>query len=78
MPGGLDQPLPPRAEDVAAVELELPPQFLDGVLVLSGGLIMELRGLFERGPEVLDLLTEPVKQVVTVTRVGRATRRDDS
>ncbi len=47
LPGGLDQPLPPRAEDVAAVELELPPQFLDGALVLLGGLIMELRGLVD-------------------------------
>ena len=78
LPGSFDQPLPPRAEDIAAVELELPPQFLDGPLVLAGRPIMELGGLLERGPEVLDLLAEPVEQVVTVARDRRAMRRDNS
>jgi hypothetical protein len=34
-------------------------------------LIVKLRGLIERGLEVLDLLSEPLEQVVTFTGVSR-------
>src|SRR5262249_9637448 len=70
LPGGFDQPLPPRPEDIATVELQLPAQFLDGLPVFVDGLLVDLSSLIERGPEVLDLLVEPVEQVVTVTRIG--------
>ena len=69
--GGFDQPFPPWAKDVAAVEFQLPAQLLDGLLVLLDGLIVELRGFIERGLEVLNLLSEPVQQVVTFARISR-------
>ena len=68
--GGFHQPFPPWAEDIAAVELELPPQLFDGLFVFLDGLIVELGGLIERGLEVLDLLGEPVQQVVTFARIS--------
>ena len=46
------QPFPPRAEDVAAVEIELPAQFVDRLLVFLDGLVVELAGLIEGGSEV--------------------------
>ena len=54
------QPFPPRAKNVAAEQLDLPTQVIDDLLVFLGGLIMNLRGLVERGLEVLDMLFEPV------------------
>ncbi len=56
----LDQPFPPRAKDVPAEKLDLSTQIIDDLLVFLGGLIMNLRGLVERGLEVLDMLFEPV------------------
>jgi hypothetical protein len=68
--GGFDQPFSPRAKDVAAVELQLLTQFLDGLLVFLEGLIVDLRGLIKRGLEVFDLLSEPAQQVVTLAGIG--------
>ena len=45
--GGFHQPFPPWTEDVAAIELELPTQFIDCLLVFLDGLIVELGGLIE-------------------------------
>ena len=69
----LDQPFPPWAKDVAAEKLDLPAQVIDDLLVFLGGLIVELRGLVERGLEVLDMLRvrDPVQQVVTLAWIGR-------
>ena len=67
----LDQPFPPWTKDVAAEKLDLPTQVIDDLLVFLGGLIMNLRGLVERGLEVLDMLSEPVQQVVTLTWISR-------
>ncbi len=50
---GFDQPPAPRAKDIATIKLQLPPQLFDGLLVFLGGLIVELGGFFERGPEIL-------------------------
>ena len=69
--GGFHQPFPPWAKDVAAVEFQLPTQLFDDLFVLLDGLIVELRGLIERGLEVLNLLSEPVQQVVTFARISR-------
>jgi hypothetical protein len=68
---GFHQSFPPWAEDVAAVEFQLPAQLLDGLFVFLDGLIVELRGLFERGLEILNLLSVPTQQVVTFTGVSR-------
>ena len=58
--GGFHQPFSPWAEDIAAVKFDLPAQFFDELVVLLGGLVVELGRLIERGLEVLDLLGEPV------------------
>ena len=58
LPGGIRQPFPPRAENIAAVEIELVAQFVDRLLLFLDGLSVEFRGLVERGLEVLDLLSE--------------------
>ena len=75
--GGFHQPFPPRAKDIAAVEIELVAQFVDRLLVFLDGLVVELRGLIEcsakiveGGLEVLDLLSEPAQQVVTLVRIS--------
>ena len=68
--GGFHQPFPPGTKDIAAVEFELATQLIDGLLVFLDGLVVELRRLIERGVEVLDLLSEPVQQVVTFARIG--------
>jgi hypothetical protein len=70
--GGFYQPFPPWSKDITAVELQLPEQFLDGFFVLLDGLSVELRGLIERDLEVLNLLSEPVQQVVTLARISRS------
>jgi hypothetical protein len=67
----LDQPFMPWTKDVATEKLDLSTQIIDELLVFLGGLIMNLRGLVERGVEVLNLLFEPVQQVVTLTRIIR-------
>jgi hypothetical protein len=69
--GGFDQPFTPRAEDVAAVELQLTAQLSDELLMLLDGLGVELCGLIECGLEVIDLLSEPAQQVVTLLRISR-------
>jgi hypothetical protein len=56
----LDQPFPPRAKNVTAEKLDLATQIIDDLLVFLGGLIMNLRGIFERRLEVLNVLSEPV------------------
>jgi hypothetical protein len=68
---GLDQAFSPRAKDVAAEQLDLATQLINGLFVFLGSLIVKLRGLIECGLEVLDLLSEPVQQVVTFTRISR-------
>ncbi len=68
--GGFHQPLSPWTKDIAAVEFDLPTQLIDRLLLFLDGLIVKLRGLIERGLEVLDLLIEPAQQVVTFARVG--------
>jgi hypothetical protein len=68
--GGFHQPFPPWTKDIAAVEIDLPTQLIDRLLVFLDGLIVELRGFFERGLEVLDLLSEPAQQVVTFAGIG--------
>jgi hypothetical protein len=67
----LDQPFMPWTKDVATEKLDLSTQIIDELLVFLGGLIMNLRGLVERSVEVLNLLFEPVQQVVTLTRIIR-------
>jgi hypothetical protein len=67
----LDQPFMPWTKDVATEKLDLSTQIIDELLVFLGGLNMNLRGLVERGVEVLILLFEPVQQVVTLTRIIR-------
>ena len=57
---GLDQPFPPWAKDVAAVKFQLPPQLFECLFVFLDGLLVELRGLVQRGLKILDLLGEPV------------------
>lgn len=69
--GGINEAFPPRAKNEAAVELQLMVQLSDDSFVLLHGLIVELRGLIERGLEILDLVSEPVEQVVTFTEVSR-------
>ena len=69
--GGFHQPFSPRAEDIAAVEFQLLAQLFDGLFVFLDGLVVELRRLIECGLKVLDLLGEPVQQVVTFTRISR-------
>ena len=49
LPGGFHQPFPPRTEDIAAVEIDLPAQLVDRLLVFLDGLIVELGGLIECG-----------------------------
>ena len=49
----LHQPLPPRTEDIAAVKLDLVPQFLDLLLEFLDGLIMKLRRLIKGGALIL-------------------------
>jgi hypothetical protein len=68
--GGFHQPFPPGTEDITAVEIELSTQLIDRLLVFLDGLIVDHRRLIERGVEVLDLLSEPVQQVVTFARIG--------
>ena len=46
--GGFHQPFPPGTKDIAAVEFELAPQLIDGLLVFLDGLIVELGRLIER------------------------------
>ena len=60
--GSFHQPFPPWAKNVAAVELQLPAQFLEGLFVFLDSLIVELGGLVQRGLEVLNLLGEPVQE----------------
>jgi hypothetical protein len=48
-----------------------PMRALVGLFVFLDGLIVELRGLFERGLEILNLLSVPNQQVVTFTGVSR-------
>jgi hypothetical protein len=69
--GSLDQAFAPRAKDIAAENLNLPAQLIDGLLVFFDGLIVELRNLIECGLEIFDLLSEPVQQVVTFARISR-------
>jgi hypothetical protein len=69
--GGFYQPFPSRAKNVAAVERYLPEQFLNRLFVLLHGLIVDFRGFIERGFEVLNLLSEPTQQVVTLLRISR-------
>ena len=75
--GGIHQPFPPRAEDIAAVEIELVTQFVDRLLLFLDSLVVELRGLIECGAvvvegglEILDLLSELAQQVVAFARIG--------
>jgi hypothetical protein len=75
---GFHQSFPPWAKDVAAVEFQLPAQFLDGQFVLVDGLLVLVNSLsvklcrfIERGLEVFDLLTEPAQQIVTLLRISR-------
>ena len=63
--GGIHQTFPPWAEDVTAVEFQLSPQLFDGLIVLLDGLVVELRSLVQCGLEVLNLLGEPVQELVT-------------
>jgi hypothetical protein len=67
----LDIPLSPRTKEIATVDLDLSPQVVDDLLVFLGGLIVNLRGLVERGLEILDLLSELLQQVVTLGWIGR-------
>jgi hypothetical protein len=46
-------------------------QLFDCLLVILDGLIMEFRGLVQRGLEIFNLLSEPVQEVVTFARVSR-------
>jgi hypothetical protein len=69
--GGFHQPFPTRSEHIAAVEFDFLTQLIDRLLVFLDGLIVELRGLIERGLEILDLLGEPVQEVVTFARISR-------
>ncbi len=52
MSGGFHQPFPPRAENIAAVEIELVTQFVDRLLLFLDSLLVELTGLIECGPEI--------------------------
>ena len=84
LPRGFHQPFPPRAENIAAVEIELVAQLVDRLLLFLDSLVVELTGLIECGPEifgrglevfgrgleVLDLLSEPAQQVVTFAGIG--------
>ena len=56
MSGGFHQPFPPRTENIAAVEIELVTQLVDGLIAFLNGLVVELGGLFKCGLEILDLL----------------------
>ena len=62
--GSIYQPLTPRAEDVATVEIELPPQLVDKLLMLLDGLIVQLRGFIKRGLEILYLLITELHGIV--------------
>jgi hypothetical protein len=78
LPRGIDQTLSPRAKDVPAEQLNLPAQVIDGLFVVLDDLlvrfdrlIVKLRGLFERGLEVLNLLSEALQQAMTFARISR-------
>jgi hypothetical protein len=75
--GGFHQPFPPGTKNIAAVEFELATQLINRLLVFLDGLVVELGRLIERGAEILgrglealDLLSEPVQQVVTFASIG--------
>jgi hypothetical protein len=69
--GSFDESFPPWAKNVTAVKVQLAAQLLEGLLVLPGRLIVELGGLIERGSKVLNLLGEPVQEVMTVAGISR-------
>ena len=51
-----NQAFPPWAKDITAVEFELLPQLLDGLLVFLDGLLVEFCGFVQCSFEVLNLL----------------------
>jgi hypothetical protein len=69
--GCFHQPFPPWAKNVAAVKLQFLPQLFDDLFEALDGLTMELRRLVERGLEVLNLLSEPVQELMTFARISR-------
>ena len=71
MSRSFDRPFTPRAEDVAAVEIQLAAQLFDELLMLLDGLGVKLCGLIESGLEVFELLSETAQQVVTLVRISR-------
>ena len=84
LPGGLHQSFPSRTENIAAVELDLLTQFVNRLVAVLNGLIVELGRLIKCGPEIFgrglevfgrglqihDLLSELAQQVVTLVRIG--------
>ena len=62
--GGIYQSVTPRAKDVAMVEIQLPPQFVDELLMLLDGLIVQLRGFIKRGLKILYLLITELQGLV--------------
>lgn len=67
---GFHQALSPWTENEASVELQLLTQRLHRLFVLLDGLVVELRGFAERGLEVLNLLAQPVQEVMTCVRIS--------
>ena len=45
-------------------------QLIDKLVMLSDGLIVNLRGFIQRGLQVLDLLIEPVQQVMAFAGIS--------
>jgi hypothetical protein len=82
--GVIGVPFPPRAEDIAAVEIELVPQVVDGLLLFLDSLLVDLTGLIECGPEIFgrglevfglgleidDLLSVLAQQVVALVGIS--------
>jgi hypothetical protein len=75
--GGIGLPFPPRAEDVAAVEVDLVTQFVDRLLLFVDSLLVKLGGFMERGAVVIecslkirDLLSALAQQIVAFAGIS--------
>ena len=56
LPGGFHQSLTTWAEDVKTIEIQLPAQLFEELLMLLDSLVVELCGFIERSLEIFDLL----------------------
>ena len=74
--GGIHQPFPPRAENIAAVEIELVTQFVDRLLLFLDSLLVELGGLIECGAVVVECGLADPRPAERTGSAGRDIRED--